>query len=170
MRNRTPTSVADRHATVHRRCRRPSCESKRMNSSGSTSDASVLRRAPVPEISIITQEPKAEPSVPTILAPLRTNRRVLFRCSGLISRLDQNWQDLSPVRNAILICQLGSANSISATRAVGLRPQKRRDWRLSAEPAKIGEPAWHYSATTLNIQSAPYRRPDPTSCRQQTGK
>jgi hypothetical protein len=147
MRNLTPTSVADRHATVHRRCRRPSCESKRMNSSGSLSDASVLRRAPVPEMSIITQDPKAEPSVPTILAPLRTNRRVLFRCSGLISRLDQNWQDPSPVRNAIFICQLSSTNSIFATRAAEMRPQKRRDLRLSAGPAKIGEPAWHWPAT-----------------------
>src|ERR1700722_12599675 len=56
-----------------------------MNSLGSASDASVIRRAPPAERSSMRHDPKADPSAPAILAPLFTDRRVLFRYSGRIN-------------------------------------------------------------------------------------
>ena len=75
-----------------------------MNSSGSVSEASVLRRAPVADISTITHGPKVVPSAPTILAPWRTIRRVLFRYSGRISHLDQVQGFYRPCPRPFLVC------------------------------------------------------------------
>jgi len=134
-----------------------------MNLSGSAWDALNLRRAPVSEISTITHGPKAVPSVPIILAPWSTNRRGLFRCSGRISHL------ISFEGSHILRPGFRPPNSLSAARAVRIRPAQRYFWRLSGEPAKIEEPSWRCSATIWNTQSAPYRRLDLTSYRQLTG-
>jgi hypothetical protein len=92
-----------------------------MNSSGSVSDASVFKRAPVPERSSIRHVPKMEPSARAILAPLCTDLRVLFLDSERINVLNQNWIFHHPAIFAL--CNAGGGH------AAGAAVLLEADWR-----------------------------------------
>ena len=99
------------------------------------------------------------------------------RVSGMIPRRIHRRQQFSRRCSQIAECSFGTPGAsiilqflISAMRVARMHWASRRLWRLSAEPAKIEELAWHYSGTICNSQSAPYRRPDPTACGRCSGK
>jgi len=134
------------HTTEQRRRRFPLCESSRKSRSGSRSDVSSTRRAPVAETSTIMHAPSAEPSTATILAPWRTDRRIFSRCSGFMRCRDQNWTALPPARcdvigptrpavTTVVICPMGDGS------------MRRLRSQLRAEPAKIAELFGRRSAT-----------------------